>query len=127
MADVREHSGRYEEPARAPAAHGAVVYGPDHMGHGRSAGEARRSGRRSRRSRGPWRPSPRAATSGNCRCCGCTAATTGPTWGKRLFAPSRRGHPRLQGAVAQRGRDRRGRTRRTAPYRQRRPPRRTTV
>ncbi|MFD4950081.1 alpha/beta hydrolase [Streptomyces sp. NPDC058451] len=34
-----EHSGRYEEPARALTAHGAVVYGPDHMGHGKSAGE----------------------------------------------------------------------------------------
>ncbi|GAA1008104.1 lysophospholipase [Streptomyces sp. F-3] len=34
-----EHSGRYQEPAGVLTAHGAVVYGPDHMGHGRSAGE----------------------------------------------------------------------------------------
>jgi alpha-beta hydrolase superfamily lysophospholipase len=34
-----EHSGRYEEPAAVLGAHGAVVYGPDHVGHGRSAGE----------------------------------------------------------------------------------------
>ncbi|MGW2763315.1 alpha/beta hydrolase [Streptomyces sp. NPDC001275] len=34
-----EHSGRYEEPGRALGAHGAAVYAPDHMGHGRSAGE----------------------------------------------------------------------------------------
>ncbi|MGW0332856.1 alpha/beta hydrolase [Streptomyces sp. NPDC003011] len=34
-----EHVGRYEELAGVLAAHGAAVFGPDHMGHGRSAGE----------------------------------------------------------------------------------------
>ncbi|GAA0922493.1 lysophospholipase [Streptomyces thermoalcalitolerans] len=34
-----EHSGRYQELSGVLGAHGAVVYGPDHMGHGRSAGE----------------------------------------------------------------------------------------
>ncbi|MGX4688501.1 alpha/beta hydrolase [Streptomyces sp. JNUCC 63] len=34
-----EHSGRYQGPAGALGAHGAVVYAPDHVGHGRSAGE----------------------------------------------------------------------------------------
>jgi len=34
-----EHVGRYEEPAGVLVGHGAVVFGPDHMGHGRSAGE----------------------------------------------------------------------------------------
>ncbi|MFI5971960.1 lysophospholipase [Streptomyces sp. NPDC051452] len=34
-----EHAGRYEEPAAVLTGHGAAVYAPDHMGHGRSAGE----------------------------------------------------------------------------------------
>ncbi|MFB9464760.1 alpha/beta hydrolase [Streptomyces cinereospinus] len=34
-----EHIGRYEELAEVLRAHGAAVLGPDHMGHGRSAGE----------------------------------------------------------------------------------------
>jgi alpha-beta hydrolase superfamily lysophospholipase len=34
-----EHIGRYEHVAGALVARGAVVYGPDHMGHGRSDGE----------------------------------------------------------------------------------------
>ncbi|MET9257735.1 lysophospholipase [Streptomyces sp. NPDC003717] len=34
-----EHIGRYEGLAGALTAHGAAVYGPDHAGHGRSAGE----------------------------------------------------------------------------------------
>ncbi|MGQ0467870.1 MAG: lysophospholipase [Sporichthyaceae bacterium] len=34
-----EHSGRYEHVAARLLADGAVVYGPDHRGHGRSAGE----------------------------------------------------------------------------------------
>ncbi|MGW3209365.1 alpha/beta hydrolase [Streptomyces sp. NPDC001135] len=34
-----EHAGRYDEPAAALTGHGAAVYGPDHAGHGRSAGE----------------------------------------------------------------------------------------
>lgn len=34
-----EHVGRYERVAGALGAHGAAVFGPDHQGHGRSAGE----------------------------------------------------------------------------------------
>ncbi|MEV0177505.1 lysophospholipase [Streptomyces sp. NPDC050803] len=34
-----EHIARYEEVADVLTAHGAAVFGPDHMGHGRSAGE----------------------------------------------------------------------------------------
>jgi alpha-beta hydrolase superfamily lysophospholipase len=34
-----EHSGRYEHVAQRLAADGAVVYAPDHYGHGRSDGE----------------------------------------------------------------------------------------
>lgn len=34
-----EHIGRYEHVADTLVRHGAAVYGPDHMGHGRSAGE----------------------------------------------------------------------------------------
>ncbi|NEY30942.1 alpha/beta fold hydrolase [Streptomyces sp. PRKS01-65] len=34
-----EHIGRYEAVAGVLAGHGAAVLGPDHMGHGRSAGE----------------------------------------------------------------------------------------
>ncbi|MFF7122774.1 alpha/beta hydrolase [Streptomyces sp. NPDC016566] len=34
-----EHAGRYDELAGVLNAHGAAVYGPDHVGHGRSAGE----------------------------------------------------------------------------------------
>ncbi|MEU0943482.1 lysophospholipase [Streptomyces canus] len=34
-----EHIGRYEELAEVLVAHGATVFGPDHVGHGRSAGE----------------------------------------------------------------------------------------
>lgn len=34
-----EHAGRYDEPAALLTGHGAAVYAPDHMGHGRSAGE----------------------------------------------------------------------------------------
>src|SRR6266545_2314044 len=34
-----EHIGRYEHVAGVLVARGAVVYGPDHVGHGRSAGE----------------------------------------------------------------------------------------
>ncbi|GAA2591676.1 alpha/beta hydrolase [Actinomadura fulvescens] len=34
-----EHLGRYEHVAEALTRHGAVVCGPDHLGHGRSAGE----------------------------------------------------------------------------------------
>ncbi len=34
-----EHIGRYEGLAERLVADGAVVYGPDHLGHGRSAGE----------------------------------------------------------------------------------------
>jgi alpha-beta hydrolase superfamily lysophospholipase len=34
-----EHIGRYEHVARALVARGATVIGPDHVGHGRSAGE----------------------------------------------------------------------------------------
>lgn len=34
-----EHIGRYEHVAAALLAHGATVYGPDHIGHGRSSGE----------------------------------------------------------------------------------------
>ena len=34
-----EHVGRYEHVAQALLADGAVVYGPDHLGHGRSDGE----------------------------------------------------------------------------------------
>ncbi|MET9908965.1 lysophospholipase [Streptomyces sp. NPDC006476] len=34
-----EHIGRYEEPARVLGRHGAAVFGPDHLGHGKSAGE----------------------------------------------------------------------------------------
>ncbi|MGK5533812.1 lysophospholipase [Streptomyces sp. URMC 129] len=34
-----EHIGRYEHVADLLVAHGAAVYGPDHMGHGKSAGE----------------------------------------------------------------------------------------
>jgi len=34
-----EHIGRYDHVARALCARGATVYGPDHLGHGRSAGE----------------------------------------------------------------------------------------
>jgi alpha-beta hydrolase superfamily lysophospholipase len=34
-----EHIGRYEHVAAALVERGAVVYGPDHLGHGESAGE----------------------------------------------------------------------------------------
>jgi alpha-beta hydrolase superfamily lysophospholipase len=34
-----EHIGRYEHVARALVARGSAVVGPDHVGHGRSAGE----------------------------------------------------------------------------------------
>ncbi|ELS58173.1 alpha/beta hydrolase [Streptomyces viridochromogenes] len=34
-----EHVGRYAEVAEVLVAHGAAVFGPDHVGHGRSAGE----------------------------------------------------------------------------------------
>ncbi|MDX3451736.1 lysophospholipase [Streptomyces sp. ME02-8801-2C] len=34
-----EHMGRYEELAHVLVTHGATVLGPDHQGHGRSAGE----------------------------------------------------------------------------------------
>ncbi|MGV9292099.1 alpha/beta hydrolase [Streptomyces sp. NPDC003719] len=34
-----EHSGRYEEVAGVLTSHGAVVYAPDHLGHGASDGE----------------------------------------------------------------------------------------
>jgi alpha-beta hydrolase superfamily lysophospholipase len=34
-----EHAGRYDHVARRLVDAGAVVYGPDHMGHGRSDGE----------------------------------------------------------------------------------------
>ncbi len=34
-----EHIERYDHVARALRARGAAVYGPDHLGHGRSAGE----------------------------------------------------------------------------------------
>ncbi|MGC0328380.1 acylglycerol lipase [Streptomyces sp. SAI-170] len=34
-----EHSGRYERLAEVLTSHGAAVHAPDHMGHGRSAGE----------------------------------------------------------------------------------------
>jgi len=34
-----EHIERYDRVARALRAHGAAVYGPDHLGHGLSAGE----------------------------------------------------------------------------------------
>ncbi|MFF8451419.1 alpha/beta hydrolase [Streptomyces leeuwenhoekii] len=34
-----EHIGRYEEVAGVLTGHGAAVFGPDHIGHGRSAGE----------------------------------------------------------------------------------------
>jgi alpha-beta hydrolase superfamily lysophospholipase len=34
-----EHVGRYDHVARALVEHGAVVYGPDHLGHGKSEGE----------------------------------------------------------------------------------------
>jgi alpha-beta hydrolase superfamily lysophospholipase len=34
-----EHIGRYEHVARALAARGSAVVGPDHVGHGRSGGE----------------------------------------------------------------------------------------
>ncbi|TQJ57022.1 alpha/beta hydrolase [Streptomyces sp. SLBN-115] len=34
-----EHAGRYGELADVLTAHGAAVFAPDHMGHGRSAGE----------------------------------------------------------------------------------------
>src|SRR3954454_13742107 len=35
-----EHIGRYEHVAEALAARRSLVVGPDHVGHGRSAGEA---------------------------------------------------------------------------------------
>lgn len=35
-----EHVGRYEHVARALVGRGSAVVGPDHVGHGRSAGEA---------------------------------------------------------------------------------------
>jgi alpha-beta hydrolase superfamily lysophospholipase len=34
-----EHIGRYEHVAEVLRRHGAAVYGPDHVGHGRSGGE----------------------------------------------------------------------------------------
>ncbi|MGW4298278.1 alpha/beta hydrolase [Streptomyces sp. NPDC004646] len=34
-----EHTGRYDELADVLVGHGAVVYAPDHVGHGRSDGE----------------------------------------------------------------------------------------
>ncbi|WP_369174081.1 lysophospholipase [Streptomyces sp. R28] len=34
-----EHAGRYAEVADVLVEHGAAVFGPDHVGHGRSAGE----------------------------------------------------------------------------------------
>ncbi|MBZ9644260.1 alpha/beta hydrolase [Streptomyces sp. PSKA30] len=34
-----EHIGRYEELAGVLVRHGAAVFGPDHIGHGKSAGE----------------------------------------------------------------------------------------
>jgi alpha-beta hydrolase superfamily lysophospholipase len=34
-----EHIGRYEHVAATLVAHGAAVYGPDHIGHGKSGGE----------------------------------------------------------------------------------------
>ncbi|MFE7273588.1 alpha/beta hydrolase [Streptomyces sp. NPDC057623] len=34
-----EHAGRYAGVAQVLVAHGAAVFGPDHAGHGRSAGE----------------------------------------------------------------------------------------
>ncbi|MFI7407761.1 lysophospholipase [Streptomyces sp. NPDC049627] len=34
-----EHAGRYAEVAEVLVRHGAAVFGPDHAGHGRSAGE----------------------------------------------------------------------------------------
>jgi alpha-beta hydrolase superfamily lysophospholipase len=34
-----EHIGRYDHVAAALGEHGAAVYGPDHLGHGRSDGE----------------------------------------------------------------------------------------
>ncbi|MGW1781304.1 alpha/beta hydrolase [Streptomyces sp. NPDC002143] len=34
-----EHAGRYEELAGVLTGHGAAVFAPDHLGHGRSAGE----------------------------------------------------------------------------------------
>lgn len=36
-----EHIGRYQHVAERLVAEGAVVVGPDHRGHGRSAGSAR--------------------------------------------------------------------------------------
>ena len=69
-----EHIGRYEHVAERLVASGAVVYGPDHLGHGRSEGRARagragggphhrppsgrrsRPGRASRSAPGPDRP-----------------------------------------------------------------------
>jgi alpha-beta hydrolase superfamily lysophospholipase len=36
---IGEHSGRYEHVAERLAADGAIVYAPDHHGHGRSEGE----------------------------------------------------------------------------------------
>lgn len=36
---IGEHSGRYEHVAERLAADGAIVYAPDHHGHGRSQGE----------------------------------------------------------------------------------------
>src|SRR5215218_95965 len=34
-----EHIGRYDHVAAALVGRGAAVYGPDHLGHGQSAGE----------------------------------------------------------------------------------------
>ncbi|MFF4751109.1 alpha/beta hydrolase [Streptomyces sp. NPDC002514] len=34
-----EHTGRYDQLADVLTGHGAAVFGPDHLGHGRSAGE----------------------------------------------------------------------------------------
>ena len=34
-----EHIGRYEHVAERLVADGATVYGPDHLGHGRSEGQ----------------------------------------------------------------------------------------
>ncbi|BDH06572.1 alpha/beta hydrolase [Streptomyces seoulensis] len=37
-----EHAGRYDEVAGVLTGHGAAVYAPDHLGHGRSSGERAR-------------------------------------------------------------------------------------
>jgi alpha-beta hydrolase superfamily lysophospholipase len=69
-----EHVGRYEHVAEAVVERGAVVYGPDHMGHGRSRGSGSRSSTSTRSSPTctPWWARRATATPTAPWCCSAT-------------------------------------------------------